>query len=164
MYLEKKPHAFGLKEETVILEAGKVMITIRLAVEDMGMLSSMPQSQLTKLLSMYDYKSGHVSERLAADFVREWVTRWGRKKREELLLWEMMRRMWRLLKIIIMVRSQPPSEIMRGLPSDASTYRLRVRQRGAGQAHGGGVNHLWVHQPSDVIVRGVPVPELPQKF
>ena len=65
-----------------------------------------------------------------------------------------------MLKIIIMVRSQPPSEIMRGLPSDASTYRLRVRQRGAGQAHGGGVNHLWVHQPSDV--RGVP--ELPQKF
>ena len=70
-YLEKKLCALGLKEDTVVLEADKIMVTIKQVVEDVGMLSSMQQSELVKLLHKFGFKSGHVSERLASDLVEK---------------------------------------------------------------------------------------------
>ena len=72
-YLEKKLCALGLKADDVVLEADKIMVTIRQVVEDVGMLSSMQQSELVKLLHKFGFKSGHVSERLAADLVEKWA-------------------------------------------------------------------------------------------
>ena len=53
-YLEKKLHALGLKEETEVREADKIIVTIRQVV-----LLSVQQSELVKL-SKFGYKSGHI--------------------------------------------------------------------------------------------------------
>ena len=74
-YLEKKLCALGLKEDTVVLEADKIMVTIKQVVEDVGMLFSMQQSELMKLLKKFGYKSGYVTKRLVADLVVEWAAK-----------------------------------------------------------------------------------------
>jgi len=79
-YLGKKLRALGLKEDTVVLEADKIMITIRQVVEEVGTMSSIQQCELMKLMSKFGYKSGHVSERLAADLVVEWA---GKEEKED---------------------------------------------------------------------------------
>jgi len=79
-YLEVRLSALGLRKDIVVSEASKIMVTVRQVKEDVGMLLYVQQSELVKLLNKFGYKSGHVSERLAADLVVEWA---AKGKREE---------------------------------------------------------------------------------
>ena len=86
-YLEKKLRGLGLKEDTVVLETDKIMVTVRHGVEDVGKMPSIPHCELMQLLNKFGYKSGHVSERLAADLVVEWACR-GKEEAGKVLIVE----------------------------------------------------------------------------
>ena len=72
-YLQKKLLALGLKRNIVILEVDKMMVTLKQILESEGKVSFKQQEKMLHLLKKFGYKSGHVSDRLAADLVVEWA-------------------------------------------------------------------------------------------
>ena len=116
--------------------------------------------QQCELLSKSGYKSGQVSVRLAANLVVEWamkgVTGAGKIYKVEEV---------KIQTVGLEERENHdqviPCEIMgveEGYPRMAVAlvfYLLTERaggadQQGPGQGHGGGVDHLWFHMPTDV--------------
>lgn len=79
-YLEKKLLGLGLKQDTVNVETDKIMVSAKQVLRDVGKTSLVQQDKVLKSLAKCGYRSGHISDRLAADLIAEWA---GRGKAEK---------------------------------------------------------------------------------
>jgi len=72
-YLQKKLLALGLKQSIVILEVDKMMVILKQILKYAGKASLKQQEKMLELLEKFGFKSGHISDRLAAALVVEWA-------------------------------------------------------------------------------------------
>ena len=72
-YLQNKLLSLGLKKNIVILEVDKLMEALKPILESAGKGPFKQKEKMLYMLKSFGYKSGHVSDRLAADLVVEWA-------------------------------------------------------------------------------------------
>ena len=72
-YLKKKLLALGLKQNIVVLEVDKMMVTLKQILKYAGKASLKQQEKMLQLLDKFGFKSGHISNRLVAVLVVEWA-------------------------------------------------------------------------------------------